>query len=154
MRAVQFDRPPCAPAYRCAPVSPVPVRCTPFLCSKAGPLRVITRVSVHALAFVADVNGHGRRMLIGTGNNVYAWLGLRLHGTDQEFRRHRADLIRADAGGLDRVLELQADRCFFAVRRSFRAAAPPRVEPLRQVRPLTVRFGQIGEHPQRRDQVT
>ena len=74
---------------------------------------MITRVSVHALAFVADVNGHGRRMLIGAGNNVYAWFGLRLHGTDQEFRRHRADLIRADAQGLDRVLELQADRRSF-----------------------------------------
>ena len=105
--------PLCAAAYCCAPVSPVPVRCTPFLCSKTGPLRVITRVSVHALAFVADVDGHGRRMLVGAGNNVYAWLGLRLHGTDQELRRHCADLIRAGAGGLDRVLKLQADRRFF-----------------------------------------
>ena len=119
MHAVQFDPSPCVPAYRYAPVSPVPVRCTPFLCSKTGPLRVITRVSVHALAFVADVNGHGRRMLIGAGNNVYAWLGLRLHGTDQEFRRHRADLIRADAGGLDRVLKLQAIGVFFAARGHF-----------------------------------
>ena len=74
---------------------------------------MITHVSVHALAFVADLDGHGRRVLIGTGNNVYAWLGLRLHGIDQEFRRHRADLIRADAQGLDGVLELQADRRFF-----------------------------------------